>query len=85
MNSGHTASFKIGVWKVQDFGHFELSPNVCYFQGLKSKLQGGEKSAELEKEHECCVATSTRIKFYKRFLSLLLLFGKEKVRTRSTL
>ena len=26
VNSGHTASFKIGVWKVQDFGHFELPP-----------------------------------------------------------
>ena len=24
--SGHTASFKIGVSKVQDFGNFELSP-----------------------------------------------------------
>ena len=23
---GHTASFKIGVSKVQDFGNFELSP-----------------------------------------------------------
>ena len=46
---------------------------------MKSKLQGEEKSEELEKEHECCVATSTRIKFYKRFLSMLLVFGKEKV------
>ena len=24
--SGHTASFKIGILKVQDFGNFELSP-----------------------------------------------------------
>ena len=24
--SGHTECFKIGVWKVQDFGKFELSP-----------------------------------------------------------
>ena len=26
---GHTASFKIGVSKVQDFGNFELSPMYC--------------------------------------------------------
>ena len=29
--SGHTANFKIGVTKVQDFGYFELSPmyTIC--------------------------------------------------------
>ena len=42
MFSGHIASFKIGVLKVQDFGNFELSPMLleyiksCINQYLKS-------------------------------------------------
>ena len=36
--SGHTPNFKIGVWKVQDFGNFELSSmymvNILKFRKL---------------------------------------------------
>ena len=28
ISSGYTASFKMGVWKVQDFGNFELFPCI---------------------------------------------------------
>ena len=41
MNSEHTTSFKIGVWKVQDFGNFDLSPMslaMIDFQGLSLAL-----------------------------------------------
>ena len=36
--SGHIASFKIGVLKVQDFGNFELSPKHMYLK--QNYLQG---------------------------------------------
>ena len=47
--NGHTASFKIGVWKVQDFGNFELSPMYKWHQVFKCTFEpprggGGEVS-----------------------------------------
>ena len=38
--SGHIASFKIGVFKVQDFGNFELSPMHLYLVYASSDGSG---------------------------------------------
>ena len=41
--SGHTASFKIGVSKVQDFGNFELIAYIIFPSSKEKSHYGGIK------------------------------------------